>query len=134
MRHVIIGYSVAAISAIKSIREIDKTSEITVLTNESSVYSRPLISYFLAGKVKKDKLSFIPETFEKEMKITVKWNTAVVKINPAAKTVITSKKEKLKYDRLLISTGGTPIKPPIAGYADVSQEFSPLLNWTRWRS
>ncbi len=118
MRHVIIGYSVAAISAIKSIREIDKTSEITVLTNESSVYSRPLISYFLAGKVKKDKLSFIPETFEKEMKITVKWNTAVVKINPAAKTVITSKKEKLKYDRLLISTGGTPIKPPIAGYAD----------------
>ena len=125
MRHLIIGYSVAAISAIKSIREIDKVSEITVLTDESSSYSRPLISYFLAGKVKKNKMGFVPEDFEKEMNIAVRWSTAAKKIDTKLKTVTTSKNEKIKYDRLLISTGGAPIKLPIPGYAeDISGIFT----------
>ena len=125
MRHLIIGYSVAAISAIKSIRELDTQSEITVLTDEACVYSRPLISYFLAGSVKKNKMSFIPEDFEKEMNISVRWSTSVKKIDTAVKTVVTAKNEKLKYDRLLLATGGTPIKLPIDGYAgDISGIFT----------
>ncbi len=125
MRHLIIGYSVAAISAIKSIREFDKASEIVVLTDETSVYSRPLISYFLAGQVMKNKLSFIPKDFEEEMKITVRWNTAAKKIDSKKKTVSTADNEIIKYDRLLICTGGVPIKLPIDGYfEDISGIFT----------
>ncbi|OGF49907.1 MAG: hypothetical protein A2231_01605 [Candidatus Firestonebacteria bacterium RIFOXYA2_FULL_40_8] len=118
MRYVIIGYSVAAVNAIKSIREVDKTGEITVLTDEASIYSRPLISYFLAGKVKKDKMSFVDASFAKDMNVNMRWSTPVTKIDEKTKTVVTAKNEKIKYDRLLISTGGVPIKPPIDGYSD----------------
>ncbi|OGF44206.1 MAG: hypothetical protein A2452_05360 [Candidatus Firestonebacteria bacterium RIFOXYC2_FULL_39_67] len=118
MRYVIIGYSVAAVNAIKSIREVDKTGEIMVLTDEASIYSRPLISYFLAGKVKKDKLGFVDASFAKEMNVNIRWSTPVVKIDEKGKNVITAKNEKIKYDRLLISTGGVPINPPIDGYSD----------------
>ncbi|MFH1075159.1 MAG: FAD/NAD(P)-binding oxidoreductase [Candidatus Firestonebacteria bacterium] len=118
MRYVIIGFSVSAVNAIKSIREVDKTGEIIVLTDEASIYSRPLISYYLAGKVKKYKLSFVDASFAKEMNINIRWSTPVKKIDEKGKSVVTAKNEKIKYDRLLISTGGIPIKPPIDGYSD----------------
>ncbi|KKL80677.1 hypothetical protein LCGC14_2002350, partial [marine sediment metagenome] len=46
MRYVIIGNSAAAMGAIKTIRNRDKTGSVTVISDEPySVYSRPLISY-----------------------------------------------------------------------------------------
>ena len=118
MRYVIVGYSVAAVNAIKSIREVDRTGEITVFTDEASLYSRPLISYYLAGKVKKSKLSFVEASFAAEMKVDIRWSTPVKKIDEKKKYIITANNEKLKFDRLLLATGGVPIKPPIEGYAD----------------
>ena len=52
MNYVIIGNSAAAVGTIEGIRQIDKTGKITVISDESyNTYSRPLISYWLMGKV-----------------------------------------------------------------------------------
>ncbi|MEI7905320.1 MAG: FAD-dependent oxidoreductase [Candidatus Firestonebacteria bacterium] len=113
MKYVIIGYSVAAVSAIKAIREKDKEGSIEVVSNEALIYSRPLISYFLAGKVNKAKLGFTEKNFEKEMKVTVYFDTEAKNPDFKAKTVTLSSGKKLSYDKLLICTGGAPIKIPL---------------------
>ena len=52
MNYVIIGNSAAAVGTIEGIRQIDKTGKITVISDEKyHTYSRPLISYWLMGKV-----------------------------------------------------------------------------------
>ena len=50
MNYVIIGNSVAAVGAIRGIRNIDPNGNITVISRERhTAYGRPLISYLLGG-------------------------------------------------------------------------------------
>ena len=50
---VIIGNSAAGIAAAESIRQNDKSSKITILSDEGyEAYCRCLITYYLAGEVK----------------------------------------------------------------------------------
>lgn len=127
MKYVIIGYSVAAVNAIKAIREHDKNSEIIVLTDEDKLYSRPLISYYLAGKVKND-LSFVDGDFDKKYNLNVYYSTSVKTIDVKKKKVIVDKNKFINYDKLLISVGGTPIIPPIEGY---KKEIKGIFTFTK---
>ncbi|MFQ3675208.1 MAG: FAD-dependent oxidoreductase [Endomicrobiia bacterium] len=116
MKIVIIGYSVAAVNAIKTFRSYDKLSKIIVITDEKQLYSRPLISYYLAGKLTKDKINFVEPEFEKNFNIEVRYSTSIIEIDPKNNVVTTSNNEKISFDKLLISTGGKPILPKIEGY------------------
>ena len=54
---VIIGNSAAGIAAAEAIRQRDKASKILVFSDEDySAYCRCLISYYLAGDIKEDKI------------------------------------------------------------------------------
>ena len=67
MRYVIIGNSAAGIGAVQGIRELDKESEITIISDEKyHTYSRPLISYMLKGDVSQENIKYRPEDFWKE--------------------------------------------------------------------
>ena len=58
-KYVIIGNSAAAIGAVQGIRSVDKDGSITIITDEAyHTYSRPLISYWLEGKVADDKIYY----------------------------------------------------------------------------
>lgn len=118
MRYLIIGYSVAAVNAIKAIRSLNDDSEITVITEEERLYSRPLISYYVADKLTEDKLSFVEDDFDRKYKINVLYLTKANYIDTEKKQVYTNKKDKIPYDKLLITTGGKPIIPNIDGYKD----------------
>ena len=51
MKYVLIGNSAAAVACVEGIRQRDREGDITMVTNEPyHTYSRPLISYLLAGK------------------------------------------------------------------------------------
>ncbi len=115
MKYVIIGYSVAAVNAIKIIRKFDSLGEIVVVTDEDRIYSRPLISYYLAGKVSKDKIGFIEYDFEKKYNIKVLYSTIVKKVDTKNFKIILSNRETISFDKLLITTGGKPIIPKIDG-------------------
>ena len=55
-KYVIIGNSVAAISAAKSIRSEDKEGSITIIGDEKyDAYSRPMIPKLLSGELKDKK-------------------------------------------------------------------------------
>ena len=67
MNYVIIGNSAAAVGTIEGIRQIDKTGKITVISDEKyHTYSRPLISYWLMGKVTDKNIYYrSPDFYEK---------------------------------------------------------------------
>ena len=116
MRYVIIGNSVAAIGAIEAIRNRDKTGSVSVISDEPySVYSRPLISYLLAGKVDENMMFYGKKNFYEENSVGTKLGQTAVKLDTDKKIVELENKELVPYDKLLIATGGTPIIPQVEG-------------------
>ncbi|MBI4733456.1 MAG: NAD(P)/FAD-dependent oxidoreductase [Rubrobacteridae bacterium] len=116
MSYVIIGNSVAAVGAIEAIRKVDKEIRITVISDELySVYSRPLISEYLAGQVKEELMAYREASFYDKNGVTTMLGRTVVSIDSAKKTVKLDNGEEVAYSKLLIATGGTPFVPPMKG-------------------
>ena len=49
MRFVIVGASAAGISAAETLRCHDECADIAIISDEELIYSRPMLSYYLAG-------------------------------------------------------------------------------------
>ncbi|MFH1854740.1 MAG: FAD-dependent oxidoreductase [Candidatus Omnitrophota bacterium] len=116
MRYAIIGSSAAGISAVETIRSKDKKSSITVISDEQKpLYSRCLISYFLAGTIDRDKVRIRPGDFFKKNKIEAVLGVKAEKIDVEKKEIQLGNKEKTKFDKLLIATGASPKLENIPG-------------------
>ena len=64
MKYVLIGNSAAAVACVEGIRQRDREGDITMVTNEPyHTYSRPLISYLLAGKTDRERMKYRPDDF-----------------------------------------------------------------------
>jgi len=113
---VIIGNSAAGIAAVEAIRLRDKESKIIVISDEDySAYCRCLISYYLAGEVKEEKILYRPESFYKENNIELLLNKKVERVDPKKNRIICEDKTSLTYDALLIATGASPKFPETPG-------------------
>lgn len=106
MNYVIIGGSAAGISGIESIREIDKKSKITLIGEETfPLYSRCLLSYFLAGAISEGNLFFKKKDFFKTNKTDTLLGVRAEQLDLKARIVKTSNKKKIEFDKLLIAAG-----------------------------
>jgi len=113
---IIIGNSAAGIACAEAIRQRDKESKIVVISDEDyPSYCRCLISYYLAGDVKEDKILYRPESFYKENNIELLLNKKVSRVDPKKNHIICEDKTQLSYDSLLIATGSTPKFPQMSG-------------------
>jgi len=116
MKYVIVGNGVSCIGAVEGTRKIDPKGEILVLSEEDyPTYGRPLISYYLAGKVGDDRLALRDQEFYSQNKVELKLGQKVVQVDPSAQKVKTEAGDEFAYDKLLLATGGTPFCPPIKG-------------------
>ncbi|MCK8824772.1 NAD(P)/FAD-dependent oxidoreductase [Fuchsiella alkaliacetigena] len=114
MSYLIIGNSAAGIGAVEGIREVDTEGEITLISDEPyHSYSRPLISYYLAGKVEEEGMKYRPDDFYEQHQVKTKLGKKVVSVNEAEQQVTLESGEQLEYQQLLLATGGTPFIPPI---------------------
>jgi NAD(P)H-nitrite reductase large subunit len=119
MNYCIIGNSIAATAAIEGIRSLDQTGTITVISEEKDpVYGRPLISYWLEEKVQNEQMFYRNPAFYQKHNVKVMLDTKVTRINSRTKTIFFSSGEEMVYDKLLISSGGKPIVPPLAGLTE----------------
>jgi NAD(P)H-nitrite reductase large subunit len=116
MNYVIIGNSAAAIGAVDGIRQVDEKGKITIISDEPyHTYSRPLISYWLAGKVSADNMIYRDGSFYEANSVTPLLGRKVVSVDDKGKKVVLDDGDTVKYDKLLVATGGKPIMPPVKG-------------------
>lgn len=125
MRYVLIGNSAAAIGAAEGIRSIDKTGEITIISNEPHhTYSRPLISYLLQGKTDEQRMKYRKDSFYSDNRINTLLGMSAVSIDPQKQLVTLDDETQLEYDRLLIATGSSPFIPQLEGLDTVRQYYT----------
>lgn len=116
MKYLIVGNGVAGTTAASNIRKLDSSGEITILSNESlPFYSRIRLIDFLADETDEENLIIYKNDWYEKNKIKLLLNTSASEIDKDKKQVITSNGEKLGYDKLLVSTGGTSFVPAIPG-------------------
>jgi NAD(P)H-nitrite reductase large subunit len=116
MRYVIIGGSAAAISALETIRSIDRDSPIDLFSDEPTpLFSRVLLPYYIAEALSKPLLNFRTADFFEQNKVTPHLGVRVLQISVDSKFVQTERGDQYPFDKLLMATGGNPIIPPIHG-------------------
>lgn len=125
MKYVIIGNSAAAIGTVQGIRQVDKTGQIVIISDENyHTYSRPLISYWLKGDVTEENMRYRGEDFYEKNDVDTLFGTKVTKINPSAKTVTIENGNEISYDKLMVATGSKPFVPPMEGLDKVEKKFT----------
>ena len=114
--HLILGAGPAGVIAAETIRKQAPNDAITLVGDEPEPpYSRMAIPYLLIGNVQESGTYLRKSpTHLQDLNIkTIKGRAA--QVNAAAKSVTLESGETLSFDTLLVATGSTPVRPPIAG-------------------
>ena len=115
-RYVIIGNSAGGIGAAEAIRQVDRTGSLVVVSDEPyPVYSRPLISEYLAGEADLDKMLYRPRDFYAKNGIDTLFGRKAARLNFQPNYVELEDGEKVPWDNLLLATGGVPFVPRTEG-------------------
>ncbi len=127
--YIIIGNSVAGVAGVSGIRNTDANRPITLISDEPHhTYSRPLISYLLAGKVDEDAMHYRAPDFYERSNVRPLLGTRVRRVNTRQRTVTLGEGDELGFEKLLIATGGAPIVPRDVEGVDADGVFT----FTTW--
>jgi NAD(P)H-nitrite reductase large subunit len=114
--YLIIGNSAGGIGAAEAIRELDAAGAVTIISDEPyPVYSRPLISEYLASPCPIEKMLYHRPDFYEKNGIRTLLGVKVEQVNPKDRTVKLDSGQTLAWHKLLLATGGTPILPALDG-------------------
>jgi NADPH-dependent 2,4-dienoyl-CoA reductase/sulfur reductase-like enzyme/rhodanese-related sulfurtransferase len=131
MRLIIIGAVAAGTSAAAKARRNDEESEIVIYEKDSYIsYSGCGMPYYLGGEVEhvEDLIPRDPTFFKSKYNVDVITLSEVLSIDPERKTLeirdlSTGSVFTDYYDKLILATGASAVKPPIKG-ADGEQVFT----------
>jgi len=122
MKHVIIGGVAGGATAAARIRRIDEFAEIVILEKGKYIsYANCGLPYYIGGVIEDRDDLFLqtPESFGKRFNVDVRVENTVINIDTAAKTVTVQRANGSEYteiyDKLLLSPGASPVKPPLEG-------------------
>jgi len=114
MRYVIAGASAAGVSAAETLRQRDPASEIVVISDEAFIYSKPMLSYYLAGHQDLESLLYRPRGFFESQGITAIYDRGVA-VDVVKGCVELEHGPPVPYDKLLLATGASPRFPSAEG-------------------
>jgi NAD(P)H-nitrite reductase large subunit len=116
MHHVILGAGVAGVTAAETIRSRDPNARISLVGEEREPpYSRMAIPYFLADDIAESGTYLRKKAGHYDGLGIRHIFAAAVALAPEGRSVTLSDGSTLGYDRLLIATGASPVRPPIPG-------------------
>ncbi|MDY7019615.1 MAG: FAD-dependent oxidoreductase [Chloroflexota bacterium] len=115
-KYLIVGNSAGGIGASEAIREVDKVSPITIVSDEPyPAYSRPLISKYLTKERTLDGILFRSLDFYSQNNISSLLDKRIKRLDLESHTAELENDEKIAWEKLLLATGGKPIIPRIEG-------------------
>ena len=115
-KHLILGNSAAALSAVKAIRENDSMSNITLVSAENHyAYSPVLLPYYVSKKIKRSALFLADERFYQQNNVELILGNPATRVDPQNQQVTLTNDGILEYDNLLIATGSSPKSLGIPG-------------------
>lgn len=119
MNYLIIGAGAAGLSAAETLRRVDPGGHVAILCRErTQPYSRVLLPYLLSGAVREEDIFLpVPEGVE------LLGGREVVRVDPQRREVCVSTGEAFSFDKLLIASGASPLRPNIEG-ADLPFVFT----------
>jgi len=118
---IIVGGVAAGASAATKARRVNEDAEIIIFEKGSYVsFANCGLPYYISGDIqKKESLLLVTaQLFKERFNIDVRLNHEVVEIDSEAKTVKVKNDDGFftdTYDRLILATGGSPLKPPVSG-------------------
>ncbi|MEW8276526.1 MAG: FAD-dependent oxidoreductase [Candidatus Thiodiazotropha taylori] len=116
MHYVVIGAGPAGVTACDTLREQDPQCRITLIGGEPEPpYSRMAIPYVMVEKIEEHGTYLRQnDSHYAEQRIEMV-DGPVKRVDPQSRRVVLESGSEVAYDRLLIATGATPLKPPIPG-------------------
>lgn len=123
MKVLVVGGVAGGASAAARLRRLDENAEIILFEKGEYIsFANCGLPYYIGDVIKdREKLIVVtPEAMAKRFKIDVRTNNEVIKINPNDKSVLVhdslqNKTYEETYDKLILSPGADPIKPPMPG-------------------
>jgi NAD(P)H-nitrite reductase large subunit len=116
VKYLIIGNSAGGIGAAEAIREVDEKGSMAIVSDEPyPVYSRTLISEYLGDGYSLERMLYRPADFYEKNNIGKFFNKKVVQLKAKEHTVKLESGKSIKWEKLLLATGGTPIIPDVPG-------------------
>ena len=122
MKHIIIGGVAGGATAAARIRRLDEFAEIILLEKGKYIsYANCGLPYYIGGTIQERAELFLqtPKSFGRRYNIDVRVENEVIAIDTAAKNITIRRKDGAiyneQYDKLLLSPGAIPVKPPLQG-------------------
>jgi NADPH-dependent 2,4-dienoyl-CoA reductase/sulfur reductase-like enzyme len=124
MRVVIVGGVAGGMSTATRLRRLDADASITILERSGHVsFANCGLPYFVGGLIEEEEDLTLqtPEQLFDRFRLDARIHNDVVAIDGVAHTVttrstITGAENVLGYDKLVLSMGAAPVRPPIPGY------------------
>ena len=121
-RYVILGNGIAGQTAAEELRKADADASIVIVAAERHpLYNRVALPRYLRGQVRREKVFMRTVDDYAAKNIEIHFETWATEIDVREKAVRTNRGQELKYDALLVATGGRPKPPPWSGVDHVSE-------------
>lgn len=122
MKIIIIGGVAGGATTAARIRRSDETADILLIEKGKYIsYANCGLPYYIGGVIDDRHKLFVqtPEAFSVRFRVDVRTENEVIFIDKARKTVTVRRPSQdtyeESYDKLLISTGASPVRPPLPG-------------------
>ena len=122
MKYVIIGGVAGGATAAARLRRVDEMSEIILLEKGKYIsYANCGLPYYIGGVIEERSKLLLqtPKSFGRRFRIDVRVENEVTALFPEKKTIAVRRADGSEYeetyDKLLLSPGSTPVRPPLEG-------------------
>ncbi len=124
-KYLIVGGVAGGATTAARLRRLDEHAEIIIFERGSYIsYANCGLPYYIGGIIEEREQLFVqtPETFKENLNIDVRIEQEVISINREEKSVMVRRKDGTEYsesyDKLVLSPGAEPLRPPIPGIND----------------
>lgn len=117
VKYLLVGGGLASSAAAQAIREVDSDGSCVLIAQEiSRPYHRPPLSKgYLRRQVPREKLFTLASEWFESHRVTLRTGCRAARLDSSRMSVTLDNGQDISFDRLLLATGGTPLKLDIPG-------------------